>query len=326
LNNKESRKIWKWMEIFKDLYAQSDSRRTPEQMWIAVMAHSSQIGESIRKFAFDDLLYYAAHTFCWLCSFVNKCNSLHDDIFSIKETLSGIVSLKYPKVCGLCKNSICECDPVKVEEPKNKAADYKELLCLRKEILKSFEDYDIANFQKIFGRIYGGRIHIQTIDNIGFHFLEEIGEAAVYIRKLSQLRTISDDCSTGIDLAYLNELLTVENIVDNYYNYYDLIQQINSTSREERMRAATIREPRMLKARVVEAKMGLVVEIADSFSWFCSVLNKLRSMSESIRNKPEDKILLQSLEEKLNDEYINSDDKPRCPTCKKNPCECVFFP
>jgi len=322
----KNRSITKWMKDFKKLYADADSKRTPEQMWIAVMAHSSQIGESIRKFAFDDLLYSSAHTFCWLCSFVNKCNSLQNDIFTIKETFSGIVSLKYPKVCGLCKRGLCECDPVKVEEPKDKAADYKELLDLRKEILKSFEDYDIENFQKVFGRIYGGRIHIQTIDNIGFHFLEEIGEAAVYIRKLGQLRKISDDCSTGIDLAFLNKLSTVENIVDNYYNYYDLIQKINSTSREERARAVLSREPRMLKARVVEAKMGLVVEIADSFSWFCSVLNKLYSISGSIRKKPEDKILLKSLEEKLNDEYIDgSTYKARCPTCKKNPCECVFY-
>jgi len=307
--------IREWTGIFEKIYSKVDANRTPEQMWIAVMAHTSSIGESIRKVAFERLLNSAAHTFCWLCSFVYKCNVLpDDDIFSISDPLCGIITLKYPDRCGHCRASPCKCDPVKMEAKPDKSALYSELLRYRNRNLESYEKYSIQDFKDMFHEIYGGRGHIQTLENIGFHFLEEIGEAAVYIRKLSQLRNIIDNTGTGIDKDFLKGLSTVENIVKNYDKYKELIEEIDITSSEINM----------LKARVVEAKMGLVIEIADSFSWFCAVLNKLDAILKSIWDKPEEHESLKPLEEVLNDEYIDSED-PRCPTCKSFPCKCVFY-
>lgn len=311
------RSIKEWMAVFSELYSQADSKRTPEQMWIAVMAHTSSIGESIRRVAFQSLLDSAAHTFCWLCSFVNKCNALQDDIFSITETVCGIVSLKYPGVCGHCKQNTCQCDPVKMDKEEDKSASYKDLFDRRKRILKSFEGYSITDSMKVFAEIYGGRIHIQTLENIGFHFLEEIGEAAVSVRKLSQLRKIADDTSTGIDVAFLRRLSTVDGIVENYGKY--------SKRPKDILYAST--ESSMLMARLVEAKMGLVVEIGDSFSWFCAILNKLDSISKSILNHPEEhpESILKPLEQVLIDVYFDSDGNARCPTCKSKPCKCAFY-
>lgn len=314
--NKEM-KIKDWMELFKELYSQADSKRMPEQMWIAVMAHTSSIGESIRKFAFESLLNSAAHTFCWLCSFVNKCNTLQDDIFSITESLCGIVSLKYPLACGLCQNNPCTCDPVRMEGEKDKSALYSQLFDKRERILASFEGYSIEDCCKAFKDIYGGRIHIQTLESIGFHFLEEIGEASVCIRKLSQLRKITDDSSTEIDVAFLRQLSTVEGIVKKYVD-------IKPPKDKDIDYAST--EPSMLRARVVEAKMGMVVEIGDSFSWFCSILNKLDSISRSIYDHPEEHSeILKPLERVLKNEYLDSAGRAICPSCKSNPCKCVFY-
>jgi len=308
--------IKKWMEVFSELYSQADSKRTPEQMWIAVMAHTSSIGESIRRVAFESLLNSAAHTFCWLCSFVNKCNTLQDDIFSIKESLCGIVSLKYPGVCGHCKQKPCQCDPVRMDREVDKSASYKDLLGRRERTLASFEGYSIEDCRKVFDEIYGGRTHIQTLENIGFHFLEEIGEAALCIRKLSQLRTITDDGSTGIDLAFIRQLSTVRGIVDNYAEHRKLPKEIDYASKD----------PVMLRARVAEAKMGLVVEIGDSFSWFCAILNKLDSISKSIFDYPDKHPhILRPLEQVLNDVYFDSAGNARCPSCKSKHCKCVFY-
>jgi hypothetical protein len=310
----KERSIKEWMDVFSELYSQADSERTPEQMWIAVMAHTSSIGESIRKVAFESLLNYAAHTFCWLCSFVNKCNALENDIFSIDETLCGIVSLKYPLVCGHCKRKPCDCDAEKMEKEADKSASYAKLLDLRESILESFEGYSIDTGRKVFYEIYGGRVQIQTLENIGFHFLEEIGEAAVCVRQLSQLRRITENNSTGIDLDFLKQLLTVKGIVENYARYKKKDIDYAST------------EPDMLRARVVGAKMGLVVEIGDSFSWFCAILNKLDSISRSIYDRPEEHPdILRPLEQILNDVYIDSDGKAKCPSCKSNPCRCAFY-
>lgn len=310
--------IKQWADVFSELYAEADCKRTPEQMWIAVMAHTSQIGESIRRFAFEKLINSAAHTFCWLCSFVNKCNALqNDDIFSISESLCGIVSLKYPDVCGLCEQRACICNPIKMDKEENKSATYTRLLDLREGILTSFEGYSIERSRKMFHEIYGGRTHLQTLENIGFHFLEEIGEAAVCVRQLSQLRKIADDKNTGIDLAFLRQLSTVKGVVENYARY--------SKKKSEKIDYAS-REPEMLRARVVDAKMGLFVEIADSFSWFCAILNKLDSISKSVYDHPEEhEDIVRPLEQVLNREYLDSNGKAICPSCFSNPCKCAFY-
>jgi len=316
MKEQKSRSIKKWMEVFSELYSEADSKRTPEQMWIAVMAHASSIGESIRRVAFERLLGSAAHTFCWLCSFVNKCNTLENDVFSITESLCGIVSLKYPGVCGYCKETPCKCDPVAIEKIENKSTLYKDLLERRSLILSSFEDYCIDDCTQVFHNIYSGRIHIQTFESIGFHFLEEVGEAAVRVRQLSQLKKVTDDVTTGIDLAFLRELSTVEGIVKNYPKHEKSLKHINYDSRD----------PNMLKARLVGAKMGLVVEIADSFSWFCSILNKMDSISKSIHENPEKhQPIIRPLEQVLNEKYFDSNGNARCPSCNSNPCNCAFY-
>jgi hypothetical protein len=313
----KDKSIYEWQEIFSELYSpEADCKRTPEQMWIAVMAHASSIGESIRRVAFENLLDSAAHTFCWLCSFVNKCNKLQNDIFSIRASLCGIVSLKYPKVCGHCQGNPCKCDPVSIDKNKDKAALYEDLLRRRKRALASFENFSIRDGMEEFDDIYSGRTHIQTLENIGFHFLEELGEAAVCVRQLSQLRRITDDGSTKIDSAFLMELSTVEGIVKNYTKHKEALKHIDYTSRD----------PSILKARVVGAKMGLVVEIGDSFSWFCAILNKLDSISKSIYDNPEKhEAIIRPLEQVLNEVYFDSEGNARCPECKSKPCECVFY-
>jgi len=311
--------IAEWVEVFNELYSKVDSKRTPEQMWTAVMAHTSSIGESIRKVAFKDLMRSAAHTLCWLCSFVSKCNELlDDDVFKISESLCGIVSLKYPNKCGHCIDSPCRCDPVEIESETDKSVRFKKLLTLRNQDIEAFEIYSIGKYREMFNNIYRARGHIQTLESIGFHFLEEIGEAAVNIRKLSQLRNIAKDDSSGIDEDFLKQLLTIEKIVEYYDEYY------KDYFKEKNLIKYTSTEPNMLKARIIEAKMGLVSEIGDSFSWFCGVLNKVDSISRSIWDNPENHNI-RTLEQELDDEYIDPDGIPICPTCKRNPCECVFY-
>ena len=308
-NGKENRPIKDWMEIFSKIYSGMDSKRTPEQIWIAIMAHSSSIGEAIRRFNFKELLYSAAHTFCWLCSFVNKCNKIaNDDIFSYKESLCGMVSLKYPLRCGHCELDPCQCRAIKVDTQSDKSAHYTKLAGYREDILKSVETYSISKWKEKFQDIYGDRIHIQTTESIGFHFLEEVGEGAVAVRRLSQLRSICKEGIEGIDASFFKELSTVNGMIENYSKYYKtgIIDYIS-------------KDPNMLKRRMVEAKVNLVIEIGDTFSWFCAILNKLDEILETSG------FTLSSLEEKLKSEYFDTAGNPRCPTCKGRSCKCIFF-
>lgn len=314
-----NKKITDWMDVFSAIYKEPDADRTPEQIWIAIMAHASKIGESIRTFSIKTLSISAAHTFCWLCSFINKCNTLEQDIFALKEDLSSIVTLKYPNVCGHCGESTCHCDAIKMDREKDKSAAYADLL--NRRVRLSYKDYTMDNFLRMFNDIYEGRIHIQTLESIGFHFLEEAGEAAFAVRKLSQLQKIHSEGLDGIDLSLYDRLTTVESIVDEYSKIYEIVNSLKDNP--VRLKST---DPRVLKARVIDAKLELIVEIGDTFSWFCAIINKLNMIEHSIWEKPEEHIneMFQNFEITLNEEYIK-DGEPKCPTCTNVPCQCAFF-
>ncbi len=311
MNDNNAKEIKEWMELFSNLYSHVDQNRTPEQIWITIMAHASSMGECIRTFSFKDLIGHAAHTFCWLCSFVNRIQKIDDPVFRINETLCGMVSLKYPLKCGHCEKDECRCDPRRMDQTPDKPASYERLLGFRNDILAAVEGYKFPQWQNKFNDIFGGRIHILTLETIGFHFLEEVGEAAVGIRKLSQFKRIREARIQDIDDTFFGLLTTVPNIVKQYRVY-------------KRETSYTSKDSDMIKWRIVDAKMALVIEIGDTFSWFCAVMNKLDMISKSIVNDPKQLSLL-SLEEQLRREYISQDGSIKCPTCGKCPCECVFY-
>lgn len=304
-----------WASIFSDIYAKADKDRTPEQVWIAIMAHASTIGESIRTFSVEKLSKSAAHTFCWLCSFVNRCAALDNDIFSIKEPLYGVVTLKYPSRCGHCEELPCKCDPRKMDEKEDKSAKYSRLLSFRNQHLPSYSNWSINDFVDMFKDIYEARIHIQTLESIGFHFLEEVGEAAVAVRKLSQLSSLQG--IEGFDSKLFDELTTVEKIVRNY----------DAVVKDPKNIILTNRDPEMLKMRVIEAKMSLIVEIGDTFSWFCGILNKMLAIEHAIWEEPEkhSDFKFPDLGTALESEYLDHECKPICPTCRISPCNCAFY-
>ena len=307
--NTEGKPITDWMQVFSKLYSTPDAGRTPEQIWVAVMAHASAMGECVRRYAFRELLGKAAHEFCWLCSFVNRCNELSDDIFSLSASLSGIVSLKYPLVCGRCESKPCGCHSAEEDEKPDKSARYERLLQTRKDILASVEAYCIEQWKRNLSRgVFASQVHISSIETIAFHFLEEVGEGATAVRKLGQLRAVADAGVEGVDRGFLRQLTTVSGIVENFSTYK--VEDIEYDSME----------PSMIKWRIVEAKLGLVAELGDMFSWFCSLLHKLDYLTS------QSSFDALSLEKTLANEYYNEEGNIWCPTCKENPCECVFFP
>ncbi len=304
--------ITDWTEKFKAIYGENDKEKNIEQIWIALSAHCSAIGESIRKYDFTELLDEAAHSFCWMCTYINKCNSLEDSVFGFSESLSDIISFKYPVVCGHCHISPCRCEPKIMDGGKDKAAGYRRLLnakltCENDEHIK-FERYTIQNWQSVFDKIYGQTTYMLSVENIGFHFLEEVGEEAKAIRELSQLAGVIEEIDE-IDMDFINRLSTIEGIVDAYEKFIKKDDKIDYTSLD----------PDMITKRLIKAKMDMIVEMADIFSWYCSILNKIRGIIDT------NKFKLLSLEDVLNDCY-KYDGEFACVSCNKKLCECKFFP
>lgn len=304
--------IEKWAKGFCKLYEKPDLMRSPEEIWIATMAHCSSIGEAIRKYDFVELMDYAARSFCWMLSFSMKCAKTKELLFRCENTFCEMVYLKFPERCGHCTHDVCQCDPSEMDAKKDKAGHYRESLEIWKRNQRGIK-YNINDWLTIFTKIYSGRIHLQTMETLGFHFLEEAGEETAAIRKLMQLRGVVCNGVSGLD-EKLKELVTIPQITNEYIRLstgqLDGKPHIDLTSNK----------PDDIYARIVSAKMDLVVELADTFSFFCSILIKLGNVTIEKGTS-----FVTNLEEILIKKYGTPDKGLVCPSCRDKACKCVFY-
>jgi hypothetical protein len=319
------RSIKEWMATFELLYADADSRRTPEAVWNAAIGHCNTMGESIRTMTLKKgLLTAAAHAFCWMCSFLNRCNPEREpsSVFTFEGCLSGVVALKYPDMCPHCLGKPCSCNTTAIEHKSDKAADYRKLLEERKAFrLVRYEGFSVARWQETFNSIFGNNVHQMTLESIGLHFLEEVGEVVTAIRHLRDLRGVLDKKVAGVDESYLQGLTTVEKIVGTHAKIKSKLPRLDSEEEKADFKRSCFinDDPLIWKWRLAEAKMAMIVEIGDTFSWYCSVLNKIKSISA------DNDMQLPPLEQRLREEYFVGG-QPRCPTCGKSKCACLVCP
>lgn len=319
MTKEPDRTIKEWMTGFQSLYGEADKNRSPEQIWIATMAHCSATGEAIRRFHFADLIDSMAHSFCWICSFVNKCNILpKDNVFSYEGCLSDMVSAKYPGVCGHCKGDPCTCKPKDMDSKKDKAGKYRWLYDNKKRDFRH-EEKEIYDWLKIFDRLYDQQIHVQSFESIGFHFLEEAGECARAIRALGQLVGAVNKIE-GIHTKFIEQLTRYEGLLEQYETYHKEIP-IPKPNDDNFKEFSTSKDPADIKSNIVHSKMDMIIEMADTFSWFCSIINKAKAIAQ---NTCDDPISL-DLENKLNEIYLDDKNIFRCPNCKMKKCECAFL-
>lgn len=312
MNN--SKLVKDWVEIISNLYKKNDELRTSEEIWISTLAYCSGMGEAIRRHHYEDLLEKAAHTFIWMCTFIAKSNNTKNLLFKINESFCDLVYLKFPKICGHCERRPCECDPYKMDKLTDKAAKYKQLYEKECRPVAGNLNYSIADWLTTFKDIYGGRIYLQTLENIGFHFLEESGEEAKAVRELVQMSGILKRGIKGIDEEYLNKITKIQDLV---VEYESAMKPLEKDKNNKPIIRNYDPSPTMIKARIVKTKMDLIIEFADTFSWFCAVLLKLQMIGENLKKSYD-------IEAQLNQLYIPNG-KPVCPHCKKEACVCIFY-
>ena len=306
-----------WTKGFSQLYEKHDKHRTPEEIWISTMAYCSQIGETIRTSEFEKLLRAAAHGFCWMCTFVSKCNSTSDLLFRCENDFCDMVYLKFPNRCGHCERDQCICDPHAMDKKTDKAAQYKKLYNeYWKTVQSGSRKYQLSTWISTFRRIFGTQIYLQNIETLGFHFLEEAGEEARAVRELTQLRGVLACGLKGIDHEFLVKITNIPGLVEEYEVCMGAIEKVPKNIDMKSSKSEHI------KARIVRGKMDLVIEFADTFSWFCAIMIKLRWMSQKLGIADEKS----HIEIMLESEYGKKGDPLKCPTCSDIDCKCKFFP
>jgi len=315
----KERTISEWCRDFHTLFGHADTGRRTEEFWLATMAYCSSMGEAIRRMNHPDLLFSAAHTFCWICSFVTHISQLRplesELLFHWPPGLSDTVFLKYPGLCGHCLSRPCKCASQEVDRKKNKGAHYRELLKYWKTYRKS--DYTIHDWLSIFSDLYADRIHMMTLATIGFHFLEEAGEEAMGIRKLLQLRGVVNEEDCALAEEFLMRISTIEGLV-NEYSEADIPRHKDTGKPRIDL---TSRALPFVKARLLDAKMDLVIELADTFSWFCAILIKQKQLLEDSDLWTE----ACEFEQYLQKEYGAKGQPLKCYMCNGETCACLSF-
>jgi len=324
----DCRKITDWTNGFMKLYNKPDSNRRPEEFWNATMAHISSIGEAIRRTHYKELIKSAAHAFCWMCSYVGSCKDSKNLLFRFENSLSEIVGLKFPGICGHCMGKRCSCKPVQMDEQKDKSAKYPELLKEWKK--RKYSDYTMDTWLDDFWTIFSGQIHLQVIESIGFHLLEEAGEEARAVRELVQFRGIVGANIDGIDEQFLVSISNIPGLVNEYESAINILKKKLKVQRDKEVFRGidlTSEDPDVIKTRLVKSKMDFVIELADTFSWYCAVLLKLH---EIIKYEDlHDKLLKKfHIEEGLKQVYKseNTCEALKCYACGATECKCKFFP
>ncbi len=291
-----------YVSIVRDVWVDFHGRRTTLDYAMHLFDHASKLGEAIRKDELHTIFSELAELTNWLFGFVAKLNDEKEGweaVFNIKTELSDMIWGKYPSTCCHClerEYGETKQMPVKPFEPYRRcncltiypAVEYRkdreEIKQKRREFAdntKKRKPQTLAGMEKMFHEIYEANTSVWTIESIGFHLLEEVGEIS---RALIDLYT--------------------KRHLDN-----------QGSKRIEAMSA------------------GVCDEVAEVFSWMCSITGKLQRLfkptdeyyKEMVR-LPETALTLAktlSLEWSLWKKYKDPmNEFYRCPYCGHMPCTC----
>jgi len=182
--------IEEYVDAFEKVYGNLDKKRSIEQMWLQVVEEASSVAEAVREVNYKDVVSHLANTFCWVCGLIAKCRGEPQPILHFEEDFSSIIWTKYPNKCPLCVSNPCQC-LIKKREIDQRSTKEKERIYgrVRKMAQRSIEDR-IRNLDRLvnmFEDIYGPNYFIMPIEEITFHFTEEVGEVAEQIREVYAL-------------------------------------------------------------------------------------------------------------------------------------------
>ncbi|MGH7801093.1 MAG: hypothetical protein ACREOW_10785 [Thermodesulfobacteriota bacterium] len=226
-----------WVEEFWEVYRDQDIQRSPAEIWLMAVYDASQAGRAIREGQISYAVGRVAHAFCWIASFRNrifkdkekKYSHLVDERF---DALSKIVWFKYPRTCPACGKQNCDCP---VDRPRFNRDDWKKLRGMNWRKMPQFRGDSLPmpntldDWGTMFRTIYQGAHDTMRFEDIGFHFLEEMGEASEAIIHLSRPVLSQEEEK----LRIFREQLYAE-IADAISWLFSLVNKIDSSFRNSK--------------------------------------------------------------------------------------------
>lgn len=188
------------------IWGAKDADRPIADVWLRAVHHASALGESLRRRLYDEAADELAHVAIWLLSFVAKLHADKeglDRLYTSETPLSQIIWNKYPNCCPACygrhvvlggshdweDGTLHECDCIlelaaveqrnqKLSRPKKRRVKAGVKNYARRVGPNGFAGHSLMELEQVFEKMFRRNIFAQSIQDVGYHFLEEIGEVS----------------------------------------------------------------------------------------------------------------------------------------------------
>jgi len=211
--NFESASLDQWQYAFYELYGHVDRTLPLYDIMLQMIADSTRIAEAMRRGSYNVALPFIPRVFSWLCSMTSKVagDDQYRDIGG-EKTLADLIWHKYPHVCAFCAESKCLCPALHVDAmtASERAAYMNGVKHKLDEARKQLRPIKLNDWVQMFEDIYGTVNASRSSAQKTFHFLEEIGEVEVELRKADRKREDLDVTDRKIKIEYQGDIAHVK--------------------------------------------------------------------------------------------------------------------
>ncbi|MBU1111152.1 MAG: MazG nucleotide pyrophosphohydrolase domain-containing protein [Nanoarchaeota archaeon] len=188
--NYKQRSLSDWTNVFNNLYGSGNQFSSAGEMWGNVVSAGSRLAKDLRLERVNarkdensklvGTLVNVPDIFAWMSAFSQRFGSLEE-----------MTWYRFPGVCRYClteENCSCITDKMYMKEQiPDREVRLQELRRERKNYPATLDAW-----QEMFDRIYGNANRIQTLQQIGLHLIEEIGEVQEEINRRDESKIIRE--------------------------------------------------------------------------------------------------------------------------------------
>jgi len=185
--SEQPKTIDEFVDAFEKVYGNLDRKRSIEQIWLQIVEEAANVSEAVREVNYVNVFSHLANTLCWICGLVAKCRGEPNSIIYFSEDFSSIIWRKYPNICPLCQTYPCKCLISKKEIDRRTAREKNQIyehVTRRAQRTVNDRIRNLDRLVNMFEDIFGPNYFIIPLEEITFHFTEEVGEVAEQIREL----------------------------------------------------------------------------------------------------------------------------------------------
>ncbi len=195
-----------WARDFWNIYEVNDREPDLLQLWVEAVKDATSVGEAIREGRLDDTLIGLAHTFCWITCFVSKIqeDAQVNDRYKgqVIRTIEDMVWHKYPRMCASCLLPRCQCPSLLPMRGKPTLQQAEEQLSPAR---KAACPKTLDEWGDMFETIYKEAHFIKSLADLGFHYLEEMGEVLQVVRSLAKWKD-DEEAKRALQVALADEI------------------------------------------------------------------------------------------------------------------------